>query len=117
MSLPSPIISSLFSDHACAMLRFHEALKLTKISFPFAYVCLVEVLLLLHAVITPIMVSEWTSASLVCGGLTFITIATMWSLNAIALEMDNPFSIGENLDGQMMQDDLNKRLIALFHLP
>jgi len=117
LAAPDPVVARVFADLSQIMLDFHEASKM-HIPFPFAYSAVIELLLALQIVCTPMAVVNWVSSSAMAGLMTFSYICTMCTLNAIALEMDNPFQgASHDCDIEELQLDFNKRMLALFQVP
>lgn len=114
LRIPAPILSRAFQEIANGMCQFHEALKISTIPFPFPYAQTCDCLLLLHWFCTPLVVSHWVTEPW-CGALfTFVQVFIFWSLNLIAVEIENPFGADENdIDAQAMQEEMNNHLLLL----
>jgi len=113
-SVAPPVLSRSFQELATGMVRFHEAVKIAKIPFPFPYMQIMEVLLLFHWLITPFLTCMWVRSTFWAGVVTFMQIFFFWSLNAIACELENPFGEDVNdLPIQEMQLTMNRRLLLL----
>merc|ERR1719422_54896 len=68
----------------------------------------------MHAVISPMVTSEWCTNSFWAFMFTFMQVAVMWSLNLVALEIENPFGRDANdIDGKKMQEEMNRHLLLL----
>merc|ERR1712226_816086 len=96
------------------MVNFHEARKLTQVPFPFPYAQTTEALLLLHWVLSPLVICMWVNLWPWAGIFCFIQVFILWSLNAIAKEIEDPFGEDLNdLDGVDMQREFNTQLLLL----
>lgn len=96
------------------MVKFHDSLKIADVPFPFPYMQTLELLLLLHWIVTPILMGSWTSSPAWTGVLCFMLILIFWSLNSIAIELENPFGEDDNdLPAKETQHTLNQQLLLL----
>lgn len=121
LAIPPPILTRCLQQFAGGMEKFEDALKIVKVPLPFPYLAAIEVLLMVHWVISPLIVIGWTSDPFAAAIMCFIQVFFFWSLNATAAELENPFGTdAEDLDTQELQNELNGRLrcIILFaHIP
>jgi len=114
LSVPPPILSRAFQEIANGMVAFHEAMKIADIPFPFPYAQTCDCLLLMHWIITPFVISQWTSAPVWAFLFSTIQVFVLWSLNAIALEIEQPFGGDANdIDAERMQHLMNEHLLLL----
>lgn len=114
LTIPPPILSRAFQELNSGMVEFHEAMKVSKIPFPLPYAQTADLLLLMHGVLTPLIMSQWVDSVAWCGIFSFTQILVMWSLKAIAGELENPFGHDANdLDQDEMQLEMNSRLALL----
>jgi len=114
MAIPPPLLSRVFNEGANGMVQFHEALKISNIPFPFPYAQTCDILLLLHSLITPFLVSQWVSSPLWASIFSFIQVFVFWSLRYIALEIENPFGQDANdINASEMQTEFNVQLRML----
>merc|ERR1711879_697374 len=73
-----------------------------------------ELLLVLHWCVTPFLVSSWCVSPLWTGILCFIAVFILWSLNSIAIELENPFGEDANdLPAADTQHAINQQLLLL----
>mmetsp|Transcript_84132 Transcript_84132/g.204040 ORF Transcript_84132/g.204040 Transcript_84132/m.204040 type:complete len:549 (+) Transcript_84132:68-1714(+) len=114
LRIPPPILSRAFQEMANGMVAYHEAMKITTIPFPFPYAQVCDWLLLFHWVCTPLVVSQYVAAPWWGALFSFLQVFVYWSLNAIAVEIENPFGMDANdLDALGMQEELNRHLLLL----
>jgi len=114
MSIPPPILSRAFNELANGMVEFHEALKLSDIPFPFPYAQTCDSLLLMHWLAAPFVVAQWVSAPWWAACFSFMQVFILWTLNGIAVEIENPFGLDPNdIDGCEMQVEMNAWLSQL----
>lgn len=114
LTIPPPLLTRSFQEMANGMVQFHDALKIRMIPFPFPYAQLCDGMLVLHGMLTPFIVSQWVTSASACMIFCFVTVFTLWSLNGIAVEIENPFGRDENdLDGKMMQSEMNNNLALM----
>lgn len=55
---PPPLLTRAFQELNAGMLKFHESSKFREAPFPFPYVAVTEVLLVMHAIVTPFFVQS-----------------------------------------------------------
>merc|ERR1719210_2416586 len=76
------------------------------------------VLLMVHAVLTPVIASLASGNAGIAGMLTFITVLAFWSMNYIAAEIEQPFGEDFNdLPIPAMLKDMNRSLSTLLMKP
>jgi len=113
-SVAPPIVSRIFQELASGMVSYHQALKIAKMPLPFPYVQSMELLLVLHWIVTPPLMCMWVTSPLWTGILAFVQVFFLWSLNTIATELENPFGDDVNdLPAEEMQKEMNRRLLLL----
>jgi len=114
LHIPPPILSRAFQEIANGMVAFHEAIKISTIPFPFPYAQTCECLLLMHWLVAPVVISHWVSTAWWGALFSFLQVFVYWSLNAIAVELENPFGKDANdIDAGKMQDEMNRHLLLL----
>eukprot|EP00930_Biecheleria_cincta_P053357 TRINITY_DN3879_c0_g6_i1.p1 TRINITY_DN3879_c0_g6~~TRINITY_DN3879_c0_g6_i1.p1 ORF type:complete len:529 (+),score=68.40 TRINITY_DN3879_c0_g6_i1:94-1680(+) len=111
---PAPIVSRCFQELSQGLIAFHEAFRIRDILFPFPYLQVVQCVLILTTVLTPlvnVIVLNSAPASVI---MTFISITAFWSINYIAAEIEMPFGDDPNdLPVRDMQDQFNDYLLML----
>eukprot|EP00933_Yihiella_yeosuensis_P046932 TRINITY_DN4254_c4_g1_i1.p1 TRINITY_DN4254_c4_g1~~TRINITY_DN4254_c4_g1_i1.p1 ORF type:complete len:420 (-),score=53.83 TRINITY_DN4254_c4_g1_i1:84-1343(-) len=113
-SVPPPIVTRCYQDFGSAMVHFHEAQKITEIPFPFPYMAALQILLIIHWILTPVVIADWTTHSAVAFAFSAISTFSLWFFVGIALEMDKPYAYSRNsIDLRCIQEHLNSRLSAL----
>lgn len=114
LNIPPPILSRFFQEMANGMIAFHEAIQISSVPFPFPYAQACSVLLTIHWFLVPWVALHWTLSWWVAGLFTFIQVFILWSLNSIAVQIENPFGADANdLDLIGMQTDMNSHLEVL----
>lgn len=118
LETPAPLLTRVFQDLADGIGKYHAALKFPGVPVPYPYVATAEVLLYLHAVITPIVLSQLASTAAVPFH-NFVLVFIMWSLYLVAGELDNPFEATDanDLDMRLLQTEINAQLLALVRGP
>merc|ERR1719265_464638 len=53
LGTPPPILTRAFQELNAGMLKFHDSQKFREAPFPFPYVAVTEILLVIHACVTP----------------------------------------------------------------
>merc|ERR1712232_1044141 len=89
-------------------------MKLAFVPFPFPYAQTCDCLLTFHWICVPFVTCQWVSHSFWAFLFVFIQVFILWSLNFIAVEIENPFGTDANdLDGRTMQEEMNHQLLVL----
>jgi len=110
----SPIVSKAFKELADAMNQFHEAQKITEVPFPFPYQMALQLLLISHWIITPIVTVEWTASVPWAAIFSFAGVFSLWLFLGLAIELDQPFHATVNsVDMHYLQRLLNHRLLEV----
>eukprot|EP00929_Paragymnodinium_shiwhaense_P064269 TRINITY_DN32183_c0_g1_i2.p1 TRINITY_DN32183_c0_g1~~TRINITY_DN32183_c0_g1_i2.p1 ORF type:complete len:473 (+),score=53.41 TRINITY_DN32183_c0_g1_i2:132-1550(+) len=116
IKVPPPILSRVFQTLSRGFVNLLNCKKITDTRFPFPYAQLLAVLLSLHVVCTPIVITAlfekesryWAPI------FTFIPVYAMHCINFIAVELENPFGDDENdLPLDHFQEEMNNCLIML----
>jgi len=67
-----------------------------------------------HWILVPFVVSQWCTEPLWAVVFSFIQVVILWTLNLIAVELENPFGSDPNdIDGPQMQLEMNSHLRLL----
>lgn len=88
ISTPPPLVTRVYHELANGMTKFHEASKFNKAPYPYPYIAVADMLMLIHWLFTPFMVCIWTQGALSAFGFTLIQTFILWSLNGIAGQLD-----------------------------
>lgn len=114
LSIPPPLLTRSFQEMGAAMKQYHRSLKFIRVPFPFPYSVILEVLLVIHGLVTPVVVCSWTDRLEWVCIFNFILVFAFWSLHFLAVELENPFDSELNdLNMCEIQRELNQHLLAL----
>jgi len=114
LTVPPPILSRFFHNISNGLHCFYDAYKISEVPYPFPYMQVTEVLLVLHWIITPIVAASWTFTAFWSGFFSFLATFILWALNTIATQLENPFGTDPNdCDAGELQHDMNERLLLL----
>jgi len=117
LSVPPPILSRVFQELNSGIMEYHRTLALTEVPFPVPYSAATHCVLVFHWVLTPMIACTWSEHIWVVACLSFVQVFMLWSLNAIAQELENPFGKDLNdLDTHAYHSELNERLIFLVNI-
>eukprot|EP00930_Biecheleria_cincta_P000817 TRINITY_DN102013_c0_g1_i1.p1 TRINITY_DN102013_c0_g1~~TRINITY_DN102013_c0_g1_i1.p1 ORF type:complete len:410 (+),score=55.65 TRINITY_DN102013_c0_g1_i1:99-1232(+) len=112
--VPPPIMARTFGDFTKAMENFHHAQKITEVPFPFPYQISLQLILVCHWILTPIVTVDWTDSLFWTVGFCMTATFSLWFFFAIAVELDAPFQNTRNsVDMRYLQKLLNHRLLAI----
>mmetsp|Transcript_1200 Transcript_1200/g.2619 ORF Transcript_1200/g.2619 Transcript_1200/m.2619 type:complete len:523 (-) Transcript_1200:65-1633(-) len=116
VNIPAPILTRAFQEIAQGNVQFNEAVKISCIPFPFPYAQACDCLLILYAILLPLYMVQYVKQAAAACFLCFIQIFTLWTLNFIAVEIENPFGEDSNdLEPEAMQMEMNHHLLSLLH--
>uniref|UniRef100_A0A7S1RDA9 Bestrophin homolog n=1 Tax=Alexandrium catenella TaxID=2925 RepID=A0A7S1RDA9_ALECA len=116
LKIPPPILSRVYQTLSRGFVNLLNAKKITDTRFPFPYAQLISMLLVLHTVLTPVMISELISHKAWAFVFTVVPIFGMFSLNFTASQLENPFGNDDNdLPLEDFQDEMNSSLLMLLH--
>lgn len=116
MVIPPPILSRAFQELANGMVRFHDAITISTIPFPFPYAQTCDVVLIVHWLLAPFVVTQFVNDILWGMIFSFIQVFVLWALNLIAVELENPYGQDANdIDGKSMHAEFNNQLLMLIH--
>jgi predicted membrane chloride channel (bestrophin family) len=108
------ITVGIFTNLATAIVKYHEARKLTVISFPLPFIAILRMMMFILWWLTPAVATLWTSSVLGAASVTFSVMFVQVSLQSIANELDNPFNSdvdSEVLDLGALQARFNRTLM------
>jgi len=116
LDIPAPILSRVYQTLSRGFVNLLNAKKITDTRFPFPYAQLIDTLLLLHTILTPVMVSAVVKSMFWAAILTFVPVFGTFSLNLIAIPLENPFGDDLNdLPVEQFQKEMNSSLLMLLH--
>lgn len=116
VTVAPPILSRVYQTISRGFVNLLNAKKIADTRFPFPYVQLMTFLLLLHCFLTPMIITAVVKSKVLAAIFTFIPIFGLYSLNFIAVELENPFGTDANdLPMSHFQEEMNTCLMMLLH--
>mmetsp|Transcript_132354 Transcript_132354/g.247413 ORF Transcript_132354/g.247413 Transcript_132354/m.247413 type:complete len:597 (+) Transcript_132354:16-1806(+) len=114
LDVPAPILTRTFQEMGSGMVALSEAIKISSIPLPFPYVQCCDLLLAMHWCLVPLVVTQWTAEPWWAFSFCFIQVFVLWSLNYIAVEIENPFGSDPNdIEAGTLQEEMNSFLSLL----
>jgi len=114
LKAPAPLLTRVYQELGNGVIKFHEANKFNVAPYPFPYTAVADMLMLVHWMLTPFMVSLWTKGAISSFFFTFMQIFTLWSLKSIAGQLDNPYGTDiTDLDARGMSETFNHTIRTL----
>lgn len=111
---PAPLVAAALSRGSSGLVAFGDALTVSSVPFPFPYAQVCDTLLMLHWLVVPFLVSTWASTPYWAAIFSFVQVFILWSLNFIAVEIENPFGMDANdIDARYMHVATNRWLALL----
>jgi len=112
--IPPPILTRVFQELATGNQELNEALAITHVPFPFPYVQMASAMLIVHTIMTPVVITNIMEGYVATFLVSFLTVATLWAINLVAAEIQQPFgNHSNNLPMTQMHDRLHQGLILL----
>lgn len=114
LSIPPPILTRVFQLLSNGMNSFHEGIQVSTCPFPFPYAQCCHCLLAIHWMLVPLVACGWSPSWWLAFVFAFLQVFILWSLNTIAIEIENPFGKDANdLDSKGLQLQMNQHLECL----
>eukprot|EP00929_Paragymnodinium_shiwhaense_P041242 TRINITY_DN2142_c0_g4_i1.p1 TRINITY_DN2142_c0_g4~~TRINITY_DN2142_c0_g4_i1.p1 ORF type:complete len:597 (-),score=173.76 TRINITY_DN2142_c0_g4_i1:137-1927(-) len=118
LRIAPPILSRVFQTLSRGFVNLLNCKKITDTRFPFPYAQVIAMLLFFHATLTPLLISNVFTGStwskIWAPIFTFMPVFGLHSLNAVAIELENPFGDDDNdLPLDHFQDEMNSCLMML----
>merc|ERR1719223_1225036 len=108
LKIAPPTLSRVYQTLSRGLVNLLNARKITDTKFPFPYVQLISILLIFHAALTPVVIAELIPHKAWASLFTFVPIFGLFSLNAIAIELECPFGDDANdLPLEQFQKEMN----------
>jgi len=90
--------------------------KIVDTRFPFPYAQIIGMLLIINSVLTPVMMAQLVPEPVWAAIFSFVPVFGAFSLNFIAIELENPFGNDPNdLPLVKFQQEMNNSLMMLLH--
>lgn len=102
LKAPPPIQSRMYQELSNGMLGYNNVLKIADVPFPFAHAQLLSMLLLVWALFIPFYIMNFTQSYILGPAISFVLFESMWCLNELAKELENPF--GQDVNDIGLQD-------------
>jgi hypothetical protein len=96
LSTAPPIQSRMYQELSNGMLGFQNSLKIADVPFPFPYAQLLTWMLLIFLCMIPFYMSSFTQSLVLSPIATFFSVVGIWSVNEVAIELENPFGSDVN---------------------
>lgn len=114
LKIAPPILSRVYQTLSRGFVNLLNAKKIRDTRFPFPYAQLISLMLAAHLFLTPMMISALVKSVVWAPVFTLVPIMGLWSLNLIAVELENPFGDDDNdLPLAHFQFEMNNCLLLL----
>mmetsp|Transcript_783 Transcript_783/g.1678 ORF Transcript_783/g.1678 Transcript_783/m.1678 type:complete len:428 (-) Transcript_783:118-1401(-) len=114
LNVPPPILTRVFQELGDGMIKYHEALHICRVPFPFPLAVTTECLLFLIMVVTPLGIVSWTDYTTCATVFSFLFVFILWYFNGIATAIENPFAGNiHTLPTIKMQAEQNLKMLIL----
>lgn len=111
-----PVLSRLFQELGNGTVILQKVRNIKEVPFPFPYAQMLNFMLILHWLVSPVLVTQMVSSWWWAGLLCFVLTGSLWSLIHIAIEIDQPFGDDANdLPVKRMMVEFNEALLEMMH--
>lgn len=116
LNIPAPILTRVYQTLSRGFVCNLNAKKIKDTRFPFPYAQMIAALLLIMLLGIPCVMAMLIRNVVWAAVFTFVPIFGVFSLNFIAMELENPFGQDENdLPLAHFQAEMNSSLLMLLH--
>lgn len=116
ITIPPPILSRIYQTLSRGLVNLLNARKIKDTCFPIPYAQVIALLLCVHSLFTPLIMTQIISSPVFAAMLSFFPILGMTTLNVIAAELEMPFGSDANdLPLRHFQAEMNDALLMLIH--
>lgn len=113
-TVQSPICSRMYANLGNGLEAFHQAVAIKTTPFPFSFIQIVQVGLLVFVVTLPLVMHHWVQSPFWCVIFTIGAVFGFASLAEAGMELDQPFgNDANNHPLQSFQEDFDRELFAL----
>lgn len=116
LTIAAPILSRAFQELSRGNVIMNNIRKVKDVPFPFPYEQMIQTMLIVHSLFTPLLSAGFLAEAWSACALTFFIVASYWGLLYIAREIDHPFGDDKNdFNVADMQHAMNQGLLTLLH--
>lgn len=114
ITVPAPVLSRVFQNLSNGLTAYYSASRISEVPYPFPFAQTTEVLLWVFAILSPFAACAYTQHEIGAFILCFLSNLMLFSLNQIAVELEDPYGTDPNdLDLDMLQMEINDKLLML----
>eukprot|EP00929_Paragymnodinium_shiwhaense_P019086 TRINITY_DN13129_c0_g1_i1.p1 TRINITY_DN13129_c0_g1~~TRINITY_DN13129_c0_g1_i1.p1 ORF type:complete len:543 (-),score=80.97 TRINITY_DN13129_c0_g1_i1:158-1786(-) len=114
LNVPPPLLTRSYQELANGMNGLAQAARISQIPFPFPYVQISSLLLVMHWVLTPLLMCLWAGSAPSAFVFAFTPVFSLWCIHLIASEIEMPFGTDYNdLPLHDMQVHMNEVLMTM----
>lgn len=114
VSIPSPLLAQLFLELQDGVQSYQAAYRLAAVPYPFPMAQMIDVMMKFFICVAPVVIENFTQGWVLTPILSFLTILSYYGLNAVSVELENPF--GEDVNDLPLHElcaTLNDRILEL----
>jgi len=114
IKIAPPILSRVYNELGNGIVNLNNARKIKEFPIPFPIAQMVMVMLMFHAMFTPLICAAIIKTTTWAAFLAFVVTFSYWTVLYIALELEMPFGDDPNdLPLREMASDMNKSLVQI----
>ncbi|CAJ1437573.1 unnamed protein product, partial [Effrenium voratum] len=116
LDIPPPILSRVYQTLSRGFVNLLNAVKIKDTNFPFPWAQIIMLLLVVHSIFTPLIVTSMMTSYQWAIPVTFLPVFGMFALNQVAAQLEMPFGQDDNdLPLGHFQREMNQSLLQLMH--
>lgn len=116
LTIPPPILGRIYQSLSRGLVNLLNAKKIKDTRFPFPYAQVILVLLFVHSLFVPVLITQVVKNKVFAAILSFAPVFGMFCVNFTAVELEMPFGQDDNdLPLHHFQELFNQSLLMLIH--
>jgi len=116
LKIAPPILSRVYNELGNGIVNLSNARKIKEYPIPFPLAQMVMVMLMFHAIMTPLICAATVQSTMWAAMLSFVVTFSYWSILYIALELEMPFGDDPNdLPMREMAERMNESLCQVLN--
>lgn len=112
LDIAPPIQTRIFQEVSNGMLGFVNAMKISDVPFPFPFAQMCSLLIVVFSCFIPFYMACFTQSMIAGPILTFVLFETIWCINEVSKDLENPFGWSVN---DIQLDDFHCRFLGFLN--
>jgi predicted membrane chloride channel (bestrophin family) len=112
LDIAPPIQTRIFQEVSNGMLGYVNAMKISDVPFPFPFAQMCSLLIVVFSCFIPVYMACFTQSMIAGPILTFVLFETIWCINEVSKDLENPFGNSMN---DIQLDDFHCRFLGFLN--